>query len=175
MSRRRARAGASVLLAAAGGLTLAGGTAATWVRSETVREVGGVAVTDVATTSGLELAPQGLALGLAAAVAGLVLLALRGPAQVAVGVVLAVGGLVAIGFVVAGVAAAPEGRPAGGGLAAAAGAVAVTVSGLLVLRPAPPPRLPGRYDLDRGAEAGDDWGLASAEEPEADRGEEPRG
>lgn len=164
MTARRTRAGASILLAAVGGLALAGGTTATWLSDETVRDVGGVAVTDVSVTTGLELAPQGLALGVAAALGGLLLLLVRGRAQVAVGALLAVAGLAALVLVLVGAAGAGEGDTGGGLLAAVAGAAAVTAAGVLALRPAAPPKLSGRYDLD---DTGDEeWRIASSDEPQ---------
>jgi hypothetical protein len=164
MTARRARTGVSILAATVGGLALAGGTSAAWVNTETAREVGGVAVGDVAVTTGLELAPQGLTLGLVAAAAGLALLVLRGRGQVVAAIVLVLAGVAALASALAGLAAAPPGEIGGGALVVLGGAAAVVAAGVLGLRPAPPPRLPARYDLDAGDD--DEWRIASAEDAE---------
>lgn len=167
------RAGlAPVALAGVGGLLVAGGTAAEWVRREELRDVAGALLPEVTGVAGTQLAGGLVGVGLAAVVLGLALLLARGRARTIVGLVLGVAGLAGLGLLAAGLvgaAALPGALTAGPGVtglglaAVLAGAVAV------VRRPAAPPSLPARYALD---DAGTRAGPAAVTDPEAgDAGE----
>jgi hypothetical protein len=162
MSARPAAAG--VGLAVAGGLVLAGGTTAAWVRQAADRDVGGVRVADQVTLPGTAFAGWLVGVGLAAVLGGLALLlpSTRLRSAVAAGLtLLGAGGLagVAAGALRAG---AGVGSLAAGPGVAAIGALAVLLGGGMALRrPAARPRLPARYDLE--ADEGDEWHRASVE------------
>jgi hypothetical protein len=162
----RGRVTLAVVLAVVGGLSVAGGTAAAWVRLEEQREIGGVPVAEVEAVGGLELAPALLPVGLVAAIAGLALLAARGRLQQAVAALVLLAGVASAALLAAGLAETPpEGTLAAGPAFSGLGALALAAAGGLGLRPASPATLPARYDLD--AEEGDDeWRLASAEDDE---------
>lgn len=162
------RAGlAAVALAGVGGLLVAGGTAAPWVRREELRDVAGALLPEVTGVAGTQLAGGLVGVGLAAVVLGLVLLLARGRARTLVGLVLGLLGLAGLGLLAAGLAAAaalPGALTAGPGVtglgvaAVLAGAVAV------VRRPAAPPSLPARYALD---DAGTRAGSTAVTDPDA--------
>lgn len=146
------RAGyAPVALAGVGGLLVAGGTVADWVRREEVREVGGVALREVTGVAGTQLAGGLVGVGVAAVALGLVLLLVRGRARALAGVLLGLAGLAGVGVLAAGLAAAaalPGDLTAGPGVTGL-GALAVLVGAVTaVRRPAAPPSLPARYALD---------------------------
>ena len=160
----RGRVTLAVLLAVCGGVATAGGSLAPWARFEHTRDVGGVPMTEVETVSGMSYAPRLLPLGLAAALAGLALLLVRGRLQQGVAVAVTACGLAGCVLVVLGVGNMPPDAAFGAGVALAGfGALGMAGAGALALRPAAPARLPDRYDLD--ADDGDDeWDLASDDE-----------
>jgi len=152
-----------------GGLVLVAAGTAAWVRAEGLRDVGDVAVPRAVATPGSALAPGLAATGIAALLAGLLLLVVRGRARRWLGLAVLAVGAAALAATVAGVVAAARlpGDLAGGPGTAAAGVVAVVAGGLLALRP---PRRAPAVDLDpgeRSAEPGDEWDLASVE-PDGD-------
>jgi hypothetical protein len=154
----------AVLLAVAGGLVTAAGSVAPWLRFQTEREVAEVVLPEVETVEGLALAPALLPLGLAAAIAGLSLLVLRGRAQQAAAVLVLVAGVGAGVLIVAGLAGAEAGGEiASGAVLAVLGALLLVAAGTLGMRPARPARLPARYDLDDD-DTDDEWRLASGDE-----------
>lgn len=162
----RGRSGLALTLAVGGGLALAGASLAAWVREVRVDDVAGVPIASETVTLGVALAPLALPLGVAAAALG-VGLVLRHPAlRRALGAVLVLLGaaaLVAVGLGVVDGLALGEGVEAGAVLAVTAG-IAVTASGVLAVRRAPPPpTLPPRYDLDAD-DADAEWRLASVED-----------
>lgn len=144
------RSGVALALSVAGGLGLAASSSGAWVRREITSEIADVPRADVVTTAGVELSGAVLPLGVAAMAAGLLLAALRGRARVGTaGALLAIGVgaiiAVALGLVRAAGADGIIAPAAWFGLLAAAGPL---LAGALALRPAPPPRLSARYDLD---------------------------
>gem|GEM_PF-2115603 len=163
------------LLATAGGLLLAGATVAAWVTRTMTRELVGVEVSDIATTSGVQFAPAAVPLGVAAALGGLLLLALPAGLRAirrVLGLVILLAGVAGIAVLALGLAGAST---AGGALRATPGlavlgALAVTVGGgAAVRRPSRRPLLDARYDIDVDADVAEDtdeWQLASAEEEE---------
>jgi hypothetical protein len=166
---------AAVLLMVVAGLAVAGGAVADWVVEEITVEVAGLQLPDYVTTTGLELVPALLPLGLVAAVGGAVVAALRGRARrVAAGVVAALG-VVALAVVPFGLVAAAD---IPGGLTpapalSAVGAVGVVAGAALALRRRQEqPALSARYDLDgRAGEDAEEWSLASEEPPEPTEGQ----
>jgi hypothetical protein len=165
---RRGRATLAIVLAVVGGVVAAGGTAAPWVRIEEQRDIGGVPVPALETVGGMALAPGLLPIGLAAIVVGLALLVARGRLRVVVSVLLLGAGAAAGGLALLGLRAAPtEGDLAIGVFLAGLGTLLLVAAGVLGLRPAPPARLPARYDLDDRDDADDEWRLASGDEPGA--------
>lgn len=167
MSGRRPFPPVAVGLAVLGGLVLVGATSGNWVMAEGVRDVGGVELAAPQGTTGLELAPQGVAAGVLGALGGLALAGARGRGRRLIGILLLLAGLgagvVAIMGVNRGLAepghltAAPWIALGGAGMIVAAGVVAWR-------RPSPPPALGDRYTVE-GDEAADDeeWRLASDE------------
>ena len=174
--RDRALAGLGAVL---GGLLVGAGGAGGWRTLERARQVGTVAVTDVRTVPGGEVAPTVVAWGIALVVVGLVLLALRGR-MILVGsgvvVALAVAAGVAAGLGLVRAAGEP-GTLAAGGPMAAGGAVVALAGGVAGLRAGRGGRggraraLPARYDLeaDPGDEAAAAWDEVSVEDPGAGR------
>jgi hypothetical protein len=172
-ARGRGRASLAVVLAVVGGLATAGGAAAPWRRVEEQREIGGVLVPEVETIGGLAVVPALLPLGLAAAIAGLLLLVVRGRLQTVVAILLLGAGVTAGVLLALGIARSPRAGDLGAGVAfAALGALLLGASGVLGARPAAPATLPARYDLDRD-DADDEWRLASGDE--AGPGDDPHG
>jgi hypothetical protein len=165
MSGGRGRAARAVLLAVAGGLSAAGGTAAPWLRFEADRDIGGVPIPEVETLGGLDLAPSLLPLGLAAALAGLALLVIRGRLQQVLAALVLLAGIAGAGLLLVGVGSAPPRGTLDSGVAfSGLGTLVLVAAGALGLRPARPARLPARYDLD--ADEDDEWRLASGEDEE---------
>jgi hypothetical protein len=163
------RAGlAPFLLSSLGGLVLAAGGSADWAREEQVRDVAGVPLTEVVTTSGTQVAPELLAIGIAALLLGLVLLLVRGVGRRWLGaivLVIGVGAAVAVGLGTLEAAGLP-GRMAEGPPIAAFGALMVAAGGLAAARtPAARPRLSARYSIegDETGDEADDWHTASVE------------
>lgn len=170
-------------LAVVGALLVVGGGAAAWITERAPRTVGGVTVAATRTTPGIEVAPTVVPLGLVALAAGLAVLAGRGRARRAVGVVLVAAGAAAAVAAATGLAAVlPAGGTVGPGPAlAAGGALAVVAAGARAAwAPASRPALAGRYTVEgadgRTGPGADDeaseWRLASADEvdpPDGDR------
>jgi hypothetical protein len=159
----------AVLTVVTGGLLLAGASTASWVVEERTRDVGGVALEDVETIPGVDVAPQLVPLGLVTAVAGLAAVAVPRRARRLGGVVVA--GLAAVGLAVAGwgllEASRLDGNLGGGpALALIGGALALAGGGLLARGPAAPELLDSeRYSVEGAQSVGDDeWRLASMEE-----------
>lgn len=165
----------AVALAVVGGLVLVGATSGNWVVAEGVRDVGGVELVVPQGTPGLRLAPQGVAAGVLAALAGLALAVARGRGRRLIGGLLVLTGLVAAAVVGLGVSRglAEPGQLTPAPWIALGGAATVGAAGIAAWRrPAPPPALGDRYTLE-GDEAADDaeWRLASSEAPgESDPG-----
>lgn len=166
----------AVASAVVGGLVLVGATSGDWVAAETVRDVGGVELVAPQGTPGLELAAQGVATGVLAALAGLALAVARGRGRRLIGGLLLLTGLAAGAVVIIGVtrALAEPGHLTPAPWIALGGAVTIGAAGILAWRrPSPQPVLGERYTLE-GDEAADDreWRLASGEDPpEPDPGE----
>lgn len=169
---------APFLLTSIGGLLLAGGGSADWVREEVVREVAGVPLTEVITTAGTAIAPETLATGVAALLLGLVLLMVRGAGRRWLGLVVLVTGVAATASVAVRTveAAGRSGAVAEGPAVAGIGALAILTGGLAAVRtPSARPGLSSRYAIDEqdgGGEA-DEWHAASVE-PNDDQGVNPR-
>lgn len=172
------RAGAAVALGVASGLGLAGASTGAWVVETVSTDLGGVERTEQIATAGVDLAGPTLPIGVAAVIAGLLLVVARGWLQRGVGVLLALLGAAGVIAAVVGIvrAAALPGEIGGSawfGLVAAAG---VGAAGFAALRPAPPPRLGARYDLDAEDPDEAEWRLASespGHEPGLGRDDEP--
>lgn len=152
-------------LAVVGGLVLMAATAAPWVVEVATREIGGVALDEATSTSGLQFAAAAVGLGLAALVAGGLLGVLRGMSR-------RIGGLAAFGLGVAGAVVVVRGMvlatQADGALTAApwtaaVGAVTVAAAGVLaaVRTSAPPVASPYRVGDERATD--DEWTLAAEE------------
>lgn len=159
------------LLAVLGALALLGGATGTWVVDRDQREVGGLAIPEVTTTSGVEIAPLLVPLAVGALLLALTVATLRGRPRQLMGLLVAATGAVAVALTVVGAldATRSTGSLGGGPGFAGFGALAVTAAGLLASgRRAPAPLLDERYTVE-GATAdtdGDDdgeWDLASAE------------
>lgn len=167
------RAGAAVALGVASGLGLVGASTGAWVVETVSTELGGVERTEQIATAGVDLVGLTLPIGVAAAIAGMLLVVARGWLQRGVGALLVLLGAVGIGAAAVGIARAAGlpgeiGGSAWFGLVAAAG---VGAAGFTALRPAPPPRLGARYDLDEEDPDEAEWRLASespAGDPELD-------
>lgn len=168
MTGRRAGLTA-VALVVVGGLLLAGATSAAWVTEQRQRDVAGVELDRAETTPGIELAPNAVPCGVGALVGGLVLALARGRVRRVVGAVLVADGVAAGVTVGTGVveAVGTDGRLAFPPALAGLGVVAILVGGAVaVRRPAAPPSLGPRYDIDSDeVEQGDDWRIASEDEP----------
>jgi hypothetical protein len=159
----------AVLAVVTGGLLLAGASTASWVVEERTRDVGGVALEEVETTPGVDVAPQLVPLGLVTAVAGLAAAAV--PRRVR-----RLGGVLVAGLAVAGLAVAGWGVVAGSrldgslgagpALALIGGALALAGGGLLARRPAARELLDSeRYSVEGAQSVGDEeWRMASVEE-----------
>jgi hypothetical protein len=155
----------AVVLAVVGGLLLAGGTTAAWVRDETPRDVGGLQVAGDSFVAGTAFAGGLVGIGLAAVLFGLALVALRGPVRRLAGTALGLLGLAGLAGVGVGLvrAGAEPGSIAAGPGVAGLGAAAITVGAVFaVARPRPRRTLPPRYDLDEDADA-EEWHRASVE------------
>lgn len=157
----------AVGLAVIGGLLLVGATSANWVVAEQVREVGGVPLAEPEGTAGVELAAQGIATGVLAALGGLGLIVARGRGRRVLGALLCLVGAAAVGAVAVGVVRAVGAR---GGLTAAPwiaglGAAATLTAGVVAWRrPAPLPALGDRYSIDDSTDSDiGEWGIASDE------------
>lgn len=166
VSGRRAFPPVAVGLAVVGGLVLVGATSGNWVLAESVRDVGGVELVAPQGTTGLEMAPQGVAAGVLGALAGLALVVARGRGRRLIGVLLLLVGVAACVVVGIGVTRslaepgqltpAPWIALVGAGMIVAGGAVAWR-------RPSPPRALGDRYTLEGDEAADDEWRLASDE------------
>lgn len=155
----------ALLAGLVGGLLLAGSTTGEWFAVAGEREVGGVPVPGGQGLAGGRVAAELLPVGLAAGVIALSLAVVRGRVRRLVGGLLL---LVAVGSawpIVRPFLGATPGEPAGGVMAAIAGAALVALAGGLALRAGPPPGLSARYDLDVD-DADDEWHLASGDDPE---------
>jgi hypothetical protein len=159
----------AILAAVAGGLLLAGASTASWVVEERSRDVGGVALEEVQTTPGVDVAPQLVPLGLGTAVAGLAAAAV--PRRVRRLGAVVVAGLAAAGLGVSAWGLLQASRldgslGAGPALALIGGAIALAGGLLLLRRPSSPELLDSeRYSVEGAQAAGDDeWRLASLEE-----------
>lgn len=157
----------AVGLAVVGGLLLVGATSGNWVVAEQLREVGGVPLAEPEGTAGVQLAAQGLATGVLAALCGLGLIVARGRGRRALGALLCLLGAATLVVVAVGGARALEepGRLTAAPWVAGLGAVATVAAGVVAWRrPAPPPALSERYSIDE-AEGQDDgeWEIASDE------------
>lgn len=157
----------AVALAVVGGLLLVGATSGNWVVAEQLREVGGVPLAVPEGTAGVELAAQGIATGVLAALGGLGLTVARGRGRRVLGALLCLVGAATVVVVALGVVRALE-EPGGltaGPWVAGLGAVATVAAGVLAWRrPAPPPALSERYSIDDATGQDDgEWGIASDE------------
>ncbi len=117
------------LLAAVGGLVLVAAGTAAWVRAEGLRDVGDVAVPQAVATPGSALAPGLAATGIAALLAGLVLLVVRGRARRWLGLAVLAIGAAALAATVAGWSRPPGPGALAGGPGTAAAGVAAVVAG----------------------------------------------
>lgn len=163
MSTGRGAGGAAVT--ALSGLTLLGASTATWTERMVTRTVGDVEVTETVTTRGVEYARLGLLIGITAAAAGILLLALGAGPRRAVGLAVALAGIVAmvdVGLALLAVAGEGSSVTAAPGLALA-GAAGMVVGGILAWRARQRAGLPSRFDID-SEEPGDEW--RAAVEPE---------
>jgi hypothetical protein len=153
----------AVVLAAAGGLLLAGSATAAWVVVTTSRSVGGLPVEDVARTSGVALAPLVVPLGVLACVAALALLAGDGVRRLTAAVLVVLGVAAAIAAAVGlGRALRADGTMTSAPLVALVGA-ALLVAGGVAGRRAARPALPSRYTVEAPRED-DEWSLAADED-----------
>ena len=157
-----------LLLCVVGGLTLVVSTAAGWVSREEVRSVGGVEVSEAVSTSGTEIAPVLLILGLVAMGAGVVLallpVALRrilGLGAVGLGVASAVTAVIT-GFTQLDLAG---GERTPGAAFAAIGGLIVAAGGYAATRARNRPPATSRYDVDASNRQDDtEWDLAVDDE-----------
>lgn len=162
---RRGGALVPVLLAVTGGLLVAGAATANWYEAVRERDVADIVVVqDVEATTGAQLVPLLLPLGVAALLLAAAL-AFAGPrARRALGALLAAAGLLAAGMTIW--AAVPLGAlpghitPAPG--LSLAGAVALLAAGALAAaRATAAPHLPARYSVEGHADEDDDeWRAA---------------
>lgn len=156
----------AVGLAVLGGLLLVAATSGDWVTVEEVRAIGGVPLTEEQGTAGTELAPQGLALGVLAALLGLALVLGRGRTRRLLGLLLLVDAALAAAAVASGTirAVSEPGRLGAGPWVAAVGTIAVLAAGVVAWRlPAPRPALGSRYSIDSGEPEDGEWSSASGE------------
>ncbi|MPZ88396.1 MAG: hypothetical protein GEU81_10025 [Nitriliruptorales bacterium] len=159
---------APFLLTSVGGLLLAGGGSADWVREEIVRSVGGVPLTEVVTTAGTAVAPEALGIGVAALLLGLVLLIVRGAGRRWVGLIVLVTGAAATASVAVRTveAAGRSGALAEGPAVAGVGALAILAGGLGAVRAVSArPGLSSRYSIDEQnhVDEANEWHTASVE------------
>lgn len=157
----------AVGLAILGGLLLVGATSGDWVTAQELREIGGVPLVDDRATAGTVFAPQAVAAGLVATLAGLALIVVRGRGRRVLGLLLLATGTAAAGLVAVGIAqaAAAAGDLTAAPWVAAAGAAATVGAGAVAWgRPAPPPALGERYSIDPDpARDEGEWDAASDE------------
>jgi hypothetical protein len=156
----------AVGLTVLGGLLLAGGTSASWVRDATVRDVAGVAVAAETNVPGTRLEGWLVGAGVAAVLCGLALLLPAPRLRRALAVLTAAVGLAGLAGVTRGALRAVElpGALSSGPGIAAVGALAVLAGAVLVLRrPREHPALPPRYDLDAEDASQHEWQRASVE------------
>lgn len=174
-SERRRTPPLAVALAVVGGLVLVGATSGNWVAAETVRDVGGVELVAPQGTPGLELAAQGVAAGVLAALAGLALAIARGRGRRLVGALLLVTGVAAGAVVTIGIfrGLAEPGQLTPAPWIALGSAVTIGAAGVVAWRrPSPPPVLGERYTLEADEAADDrEWRLASSEDAAENSGE----
>lgn len=161
MARRADTArGVWPFLAVVGALALLGTTASAWSTEQVVRDVGGVAVTETRSTTGVEVVPSSIVVSLVGLLAGLGLLATRGRARRIVALLVALCGVGALFVTGAGLVAATQLR-AGTTVApwlASVAAAAMLVAGIGGAR-GPGQRLPARYDVDARPDD-DEWQIA---------------
>lgn len=159
----RGGAAAAVALSVVGGLTLAGASTAVWVTETLVRDIGDAEVADTVATRGVELSAAPLPLGIAVAVAGVLLAVPGARTRRVVGVVIALASVWGIAALVTGAIQALELpgslTPAPG--FAAVGALAALAGGVVALRGRRGPKLGPRFDIDADeAAAEDEWSVA---------------
>lgn len=157
----------AVGLAVIGGLLLVGATSGDWVVAEQVREVGGVPLTEPEGTAGVELAAQGIATGVVAALGGLGLIVARGRGRRVLGALLCLVAAATVVVVAVGVVRAlgDPGQLTAAPWVAGLGALATAAAGVVAWRrPTPPPALSDRYSIDDPADSDvGEWGIASDE------------
>jgi hypothetical protein len=173
---------AAPVVGVAAAMVFAGALAATWVEQRLTRTVGDVAVAETQTTTGMELVPLGVVVGLVAMLCGIGVLAMRGSARRVAAVLLAIAGGGALAAAAVGVlrAIATDGRVTVAPWIAAPAAAAVVAAGILG-RGSTGRRMPTRYDVDvapddpewqMAADPGDNRGLdepTSSSEPDLRR------
>lgn len=155
-----------------GGLLLGGSTTVDWFAVGAEREVGGVMIPDERGVAGGTVAAELLPVGLAVCVVALSLVVARGRLRQGAGGALLVLAVGAAWLTLRPFLADPPGTPAAGAAMAMVGTLGAGVAGVLVLRPAAPPSLSARYDLDTD-DADDEWRLASADELDTPRRTDP--
>jgi hypothetical protein len=172
MTSRDSAVAAAPVVGVAAAMVFAGALAATWVEQRLTHTVGDVAVAETRTTTGMELVPLGVVVGLVAVLCGVGVLATRGAARRAAAVLLTIAGGCALAAAAVGVfrAIAMDGRVTVAPWLAVPAAVVVVTAGILG-RGSTARRMPARYDVD--VAPGDrEWQMA-AEPGDAGRLDEP--
>jgi hypothetical protein len=164
MTSRDSAVAAAPVVGVAAAMVFAGALATTWVEERLTHTVGDVAVAETRTTTGMELVPLGVVVGLVAVLCGVGVLATRGAARRAAAVLLTIAGGCALA------AAAVDGRVAAAPWIAVPAAVVVVTAGIFGHGSAAR-RMPARYDVD--VAPGDrEWQMA-ADPGDAGRLDEP--
>lgn len=161
--------GRGPLLVLLGGLLLAYGGAGAWVRTTSVRDIGGVEVPSTVVLQGGEFAPLALPAGLIVVVLGVAALVARGRARRVLAGVGAVAALAGVWLVAAGL---PGAMSEAGSLSAApwaalfGGALGLAGAALTVRAPRAQPLLDDRYTVEGAPGEDAEWELAAEEPPE---------
>ncbi len=156
----------AVILAVIGGLLLAGGTTAAWVRDAAPRDVGGLVVASEASIPGTAIVGQLVGVGVAAVLLGLALVALRGRLRRLAGAALGLLGIAGAAGVIVGIARAaaePGSLAAGPGVAGLGAMIVILGAAVALARPAAARALPPRYDLDEEDTGAEEWNRSSVE------------
>jgi hypothetical protein len=172
MTSRDSAVAAAPVVGVAAAMVFAGALATTWVEERLTHTVGDVAVAETRTTTGMELVPLGVVVGLVAVLCGVGVLATRGAARRAAAVLLTIAGGCALAAAAVGVfrAIAMDGRVAAAPWIAVPAAVVVVTAGIFGHGSAAR-RMPARYDVD--VAPGDrEWQMA-ADPGDAGRLDEP--
>lgn len=155
------------LAAVLAGLIVLGATTAGWVVDQVSRDVGGLNVPEVATTTGAEVQPGLVVVGLVLLLSSVPLAVARGVLRRVCGGAVGMTGLVGVGLAVTGIlhAAQMSGVLQGSVWFVVAGTALGVAAGVVAMwRPARRASLPDRFDIDAPPEPQDreldEWDLA---------------